>query len=423
MQYREEFAVAMSEVAQGFISYRRAVPGISLALVAGQHVLIEGKAGNGKSELAVSTFSMFTDVPIFRLGVSAMTKLEDMFGQLIVSLMIEKGKQVRNIEGGLLTAGFAFLDELFDLPDMILRGALLNVLNERIYMSKDDPILHIPLHTVIATTNFRRLTEAIKAVMERFLVKIRATPVTNYIDKLGLTDNYLEKRAHQLPKLDYGGLAEMRALANASPSEGGIVMSEGYRLLHTHILATFMPQAEALVREQLEPTLRREPTPDEIGAVLAPLSQRTDAFLLNLSRANAVLHGRDHTVFPDIHTYEYGLLTIGANPELEALWSETCRATIPTRADDIKQTETLGRLAEGMHTLRDEAGQNSHAVNVVAGQAPTWGALQIQEWLGKSRRGHATNQAIMQELRAELPLLAPANDSTMSLTQDWPEVS
>ncbi len=420
MSYCDELLAAFAELEKAFPGYDTIIEGTLLGLLTREHVLLIGLPGSGKSQFAMSTFGMFHGAPIFKKSISQETILDDLFGNLIINKIITEGRNIRNKEGGLLTAIFAFLDELLDGPDMVLRGGLLNALNERSYMSKDDSLQHIPLHSVIATTNFNRATQALAAVLDRFLIKAFSPKLSDYTEKFGMYDSYLEERVGQLPSLDYGGLAEMADQVSRKPSEGGIQISNGFLLLHAYVLAEFEKRRQILCHEQLAKKMRRDPTAEELASAVPPLSQRTENREFDLSRAVAVLRGRSAVVPRDIGAYKYGVLTLGANPALEQLWDEVCAECIPTTEKDLRNIERLGDLTQDMRVMRIEAPQNGHLANMVGARIPTASVLGMKEFLAKRHSSHATVQAIIAQLRIEVEKIdAPVSPTSLSLSHDW----
>jgi MoxR-like ATPase len=73
---------------------------------------------------------------------------------------------------GLLAANWAFIDEIFDASDVLLR-TLLGILEERTF-SRGSFGVRLPLQTCIATSNYYRVTEMTGAVIDRFTVAVAA---------------------------------------------------------------------------------------------------------------------------------------------------------------------------------------------------------------------------------------------------------
>ncbi|MFZ4509208.1 MAG: AAA family ATPase [Fimbriimonas sp.] len=142
---------------------------ILYALLTREHALIIGDRGLAKSRLARSIFAQFeVPTPTFSLQLTRSTSVGQLVGGLDLQAF-ERGTYIHNLDGYIVWAQFAFLDELFDANDFVLR-ALNGILNEREFLNgpQVEPAL---LHTAIGTTNFIRDTRESRAVLDRLLFK------------------------------------------------------------------------------------------------------------------------------------------------------------------------------------------------------------------------------------------------------------
>jgi len=124
---------------------------ILLALVAREHVYVEGPPGTGKTMLAETTAELFGG-DFFFYQFHRDTRLAELIGDtvLIKAKHEETGGQIikqMNHRGGILTCNMCVLDDISRAPGESL-NILLRVLNERKFQG--DPI---PLLTAIATGN------------------------------------------------------------------------------------------------------------------------------------------------------------------------------------------------------------------------------------------------------------------------------
>jgi MoxR-like ATPase len=152
-----------------FIGRDAVLEQILYALLTREHALIIGDRGLAKSRLARSVFAQFEGPrPTFSLQLTRSTSVGQLVGGLDLQAF-ERGTYVHNLDGYIVRAHFAFLDELFDANDFVLRS-LNGILNEREFLNGPQ-IEPAVLHTAIATTNFMRDTRESRAVLDRLLFK------------------------------------------------------------------------------------------------------------------------------------------------------------------------------------------------------------------------------------------------------------
>ena len=115
---------------QNFPGYEDVLTQALFALLTREHMLWYSKPGRAKTQVAGSLFDLFADAPVFRKQLTKDTMKEELFGNVVVDNFLKTGREVYNLENGVVEATFAYLDEFFDGSDFLLR-ALLNLLNER----------------------------------------------------------------------------------------------------------------------------------------------------------------------------------------------------------------------------------------------------------------------------------------------------
>ena len=112
------------------------------ALMTGEHQLLISRTGMAKSMLARQIFACFDGAVIFEKQLTKDTMPDNLFGAYDIEAM-KRGKMIHNVEGSLVLAHFAFLDEIFDANDMLLRS-LLSLLNEK-QLVNGEQIIHSSL--------------------------------------------------------------------------------------------------------------------------------------------------------------------------------------------------------------------------------------------------------------------------------------
>ncbi len=108
---------------------------LALALLSREHLLVTGPPGTAKSQLASAVFARILDEEtgepsLYARQIGESTVQTDLIGPIDFKTLMETGRTEHFTDEGMLGAVHAFLDEIFDGRDMLLRSAL-NVLHER----------------------------------------------------------------------------------------------------------------------------------------------------------------------------------------------------------------------------------------------------------------------------------------------------
>lgn len=149
---------------------------IVLAIFAKDHLFLYGPPGSAKSVAAQAMRTLTPKRKFFKYLMTDYTKYEEIFGKEVAKL----GETARRlIEGKLPTAEYGFLDEIFKATAEIL-NSMLTILNEREYDDDYNGTIKVPICTVIAASNEFPRTTYLKALFERFPLRI---PVPNIKDK------------------------------------------------------------------------------------------------------------------------------------------------------------------------------------------------------------------------------------------------
>ncbi|MDP2272079.1 MAG: AAA family ATPase [Archangium sp.] len=124
-----------TELREAFVERESLFTQLELALLCKEHVLIIGPPGTAKSAIAGAVLGRIVDEKsgrpsLFSKQLAENTVQTDLIGPVDFKVLTETGRTEHLTEEGMLGAVHAFLDEVFDGRDMLLRS-ILNVLHER----------------------------------------------------------------------------------------------------------------------------------------------------------------------------------------------------------------------------------------------------------------------------------------------------
>ncbi len=165
------FVTFFQELREVFLERETLFTQIELALLAREHVLVTGPPGTAKSAIASAVLSRIHDErsgkpSLFAKQLSESTVQTDLIGPVDFKVLTETGRTEYLTEDGMLGAAHAFLDEVFDGRDMLLRS-ILNVLHER-ELKEGRRVTAGQIECALMTTN-RYLSEVLARSPELLL--------------------------------------------------------------------------------------------------------------------------------------------------------------------------------------------------------------------------------------------------------------
>jgi MoxR-like ATPase len=167
IQHKLEQAIEMLE--SRFLEREELIRLLLLGLMSNENVLLIGPPGTAKSQLARAISQIFGSGQWFDYLLTRFTTPDELFGP--VSLQkLKLDQYMRQTEGYLPSASFAFLDEIFKANSAIL-NALLSILNERVFFNGREKE-HSPLLFLMAASNeLPEENEQLAALYDRFLIR------------------------------------------------------------------------------------------------------------------------------------------------------------------------------------------------------------------------------------------------------------
>ena len=147
-----------------------------ISAVAGEHLVMVGPPGTAKSAL-LRTFAQVIEAQYFDYLLTRFTEPNEIFGPVDIQAF-RTGSYRRKIQGMLPEAEVVFLDEIFKANSAIL-NSLLTLLNSRRYTHGNETV-RVPLISLYAASNEVPTDDALSALFDRFLLRVRVDYLDSY---------------------------------------------------------------------------------------------------------------------------------------------------------------------------------------------------------------------------------------------------
>lgn len=334
-QFIAKLEQAVTFICSRVINRSEVVEQAVCALLTSEHLLLQSRTGVGKSLLTEQLFTVFEGANIFRVQASKEQQPDTYFGGLDIELL-KTGKIFHNTEGSLVESEFGFIDEIFDANDFTLR-ALLSLLNER-RLIRGVQHVQAKIHTVIAATNYLRISEVTEAILDRFLYKAIVLPDKEPYLQYKISQQYLKHSGNTIEnvqKIHFNELKYMSNIVRGNNNERTISIEPKILYFANLVIRHYEFLKNKTIREA-----NRGKNSHEIDEYY--ISPRTQAKSIDLLRAIALLHGRTSVVFEDVFKLYFIFSTVGLPEEVALFYKSynTMYASLST-GSGFKQIETL----------------------------------------------------------------------------------
>ncbi len=185
----ERFRGFFKELDRTFVEREDLLAQIGLALLCREHVLMTGPPGTAKSAIASAVLSRIVDEAtgqpsVFARQFTESTVQTDLVGPIDFKTLMQTGRTEHFTDEGMLGAVHAFLDEVLDGRDMLLRTTL-NVLHER-ELKQGTKTTVGKIECALMTTN-RYLAEVLESSRDTLLAFVDRIAFVSFVPK-GFTD-------------------------------------------------------------------------------------------------------------------------------------------------------------------------------------------------------------------------------------------
>ncbi len=179
------FVAFFNELGRTFVEREELLAQVALALLSREHVLMTGPPGTAKSGIASAVLRRVIDErtgqpSLFARQFTESTVQTDLVGPINFKTLMETGRTEHFTDEGMLGAVHAFLDEVFDGRDMLLRSTL-NVLQER-ELKQGTKTTRGAIECALMTTN-RYLAEVLESSRETLLAFVDRVAFVSFVPK------------------------------------------------------------------------------------------------------------------------------------------------------------------------------------------------------------------------------------------------
>lgn len=169
----EQLNALLAQLKEAFVGKDDIIDLMGICLVGRENLFLLGPPGTAKSAM-VRELAKRIHGNTFEYLLTRFTEPNELFGPFDIRRLRE-GELVTNTEGMLPEANLIFLDELLNANSAIL-NSLLMVLNERVFR-RGRETRDLPVLMIVGASNHLPQDEALQALFDRFLIRVRCDNV------------------------------------------------------------------------------------------------------------------------------------------------------------------------------------------------------------------------------------------------------
>ena len=176
---RDKFAAVRKELGDSLIERSEEIDLLLTSLIAGEHVLLVGPPGCGKS-LLIDSLMRWTHGSKFSCLLNRFSMPEELLGMYSLS-ELKLDKFVRITTNKLPESQYVFLDEIFRASPAIL-NILLKLLNEKVFDKGDGVARRVPLEICLGAANdwpSGDESKSLGALLDRFMLRKSVAPISS----------------------------------------------------------------------------------------------------------------------------------------------------------------------------------------------------------------------------------------------------
>jgi len=166
----EKLTAILSYIKETFVGKDEIIDILGIGLLAKENAFLLGPPGTAKSAIIRLLSDCIKDGRNFEYLLTRFTEPNEIFGPFDIR-KLKEGELITNTEGMMPEASMVFLDEVFNANSAIL-NSLLMALNEKIFKRGKQKI-HLPALMFVGASNLLPEDEALHALLDRFLIRVK----------------------------------------------------------------------------------------------------------------------------------------------------------------------------------------------------------------------------------------------------------
>lgn len=320
-------ALAKETLNRRLVNRQEVIEVLFSALLTGHHALLLGRTGTAKSLLVNQLLGALAarGSQVFAIKASIDDTKDNYFGPIDVVSYRENGRKVRHTGRSILDVDFAFIDEIFDTNEQVLRDLML-LLSDGV-LQEGPTTYRATLRTVFAACNYLRINEVTEALLDRFLFKVVIPQDQDPFTQLQIDLNTCSREFDEpIPFVDQGFVERVARICRNESAELTIGIPMRVLFLKSIVVSTFV----AKMRKSA-PTFY--------------VSPRRQARMLELLRLSAMLNGRTEVNEADLASIRYMAGTLGGDTHEVETFVRTLEETLRFFDVDQKLKQTLGLVS------------------------------------------------------------------------------